>query len=54
MTTQEFITFVYFISALIDKKIEEAFGRDALHETLILSQYEKELKEILVDEDDSR
>ena len=54
MTKHEFTALVDFIDALIDEKIADAFGRDALHESIRRSEFEKELKEILVDEDDSR
>jgi len=54
MTTQEFTALVDFIDALIDKKIGDAFGRDSLHESIRLSEFEKELKALLVDEDDAQ
>ena len=51
MNTKQFDTLISYIDHAIDVKVEEAFGRDSLTETMVLHETYDELKELLVEEE---
>jgi hypothetical protein len=52
MTEEQFKAMLAYFNALIDEKIEDAFGRDSLHESIKVHECEAELRKVLVVEED--
>ena len=49
MSANELIALKEYISAAIKKQIEDAFGRDALQESVALNEAERELDRVILE-----